>query len=52
VPEVVGDVGGQVVADGVGVPVGATEQVLDRIGVGVAGVFGQLPALFVFDLCE
>lgn len=40
--ELFSDVGLQVIADVVGVPAGAGEQVLQAVGGGVAGVFGEL----------
>ncbi len=42
---VFGGVGAQVVADGIGVPAGIAQQALHRSGPGVAGLFGQLPAV-------
>ena len=44
--ELFGDVGLQVVTDLVRVPAGAGEQVLQAVGGGVAGLLGQLPAVF------
>ncbi len=38
--EVLGDIAGEVVADGVGVPGGPGQQVLDPVGGRVAEVFG------------
>jgi hypothetical protein len=45
VAEVLRHVGEQVVADGVGVPVGSGEQVLHSVGGRIAEVLGQLPAV-------
>jgi hypothetical protein len=39
-------VGAQVIADGLGVPEPAREEVLDGIGGAVAGGLGELPAVF------
>lgn len=46
------DVGDQVVADPVGVPVGATEEVLDAVGGLVAGLLGELPAVLARGVGE
>jgi hypothetical protein len=37
------------VAHGLGIPVRAAEQVLEGVGVGQAGRFGQLPTVFALD---
>ncbi|GAA3299057.1 hypothetical protein GCM10020295_36250 [Streptomyces cinereospinus] len=47
--EVFGGVGTQVVADGIGVPAGVAQQALHRPGPGMAGLFGQLPAVLPLD---
>jgi hypothetical protein len=49
---VLGRVGGQVVADGVGVPVGPGDQVLYPVGGRVAEVLGQLPAVLPLGVAE
>jgi hypothetical protein len=43
--EVIGNVGANVVADGVGVPAGVAQQALHRPGPGATGLFGQPPAV-------
>ena len=50
--EIVRDIGAEAVAECVGVPVGATEQVLKAIGRGVARDFSQLPAILAFHRAE
>src|SRR5262249_45503419 len=45
-------VGQQVVADGVGVPVGAGEQVLHTIRSGIAEQLGELPAVLALGVTE
>jgi hypothetical protein len=47
--EVLGRVLGQVVTDGVGVPVGPGQQVLDPVGGRVAQVLGELPPVLPLD---
>ena len=45
-------VGDQVVADPVGVPVGAAEEVLDAVRRLVAGLLGELPAVLALGVGE
>src|SRR5262249_1578481 len=52
VTEVLGHVPEQVVADGVGVPVGPGQQVLHPVGGRVAQVLGQLPPVLPLDPAE
>ena len=46
------DVGPQVVADRVGVPVGPAQQVLDAVGVVVADLLGQLPGVLALHRAQ
>ena len=48
-PEVLHDIGAQIIADLIGVPVGGREQALDAIRGRGAHVFSNLPAIFAFD---
>ena len=48
-PEVLDDIGPQIVADLIGIPVGGSEQPLDPIGGRGAHVFSNLPAIFAFN---
>ena len=50
--EVLGDVGNQVVAERVRIPLGPREQVLDAVGPLVADVLGQLPGVLALDGAE
>ena len=52
VAEVLDDIGPQVVADRVGVPVGAAHEVLDAVGVGVADPLGDLPGVLPLHRAE
>jgi hypothetical protein len=52
VGQVLHHIGAQIVADGVGVPVGASEQVLDAVGAVVAEVLGHLPAVLALGVAE
>ena len=52
VTEVLGCVPDQVVANGVGVPVGPGQQVLDAVGGRVAQVLGELPAVLPLGAAE
>jgi hypothetical protein len=51
-PEVLGHVGPEVVADGVGVPGSAGQQVLHAIGGRIAQVLGQLPTVLTLGVTE
>jgi hypothetical protein len=50
--KIVGEIGQKKVAQRVRVPVGATEQVLEGIGSGVASDFGELPTIFALGRTE
>lgn len=50
--EVIENVGAQVVAHLIGVPVSSGEQALDAVGGGFAEAFGDLPAVLAFDGAE
>ena len=52
VAQVLDHVGPQVVADRVGVPFGPAHQVLDAVGVGVADLLGDLPAVLPLHRAE
>jgi hypothetical protein len=44
--------GAQVIAESVSVPISTAEKVLHTVGVLIAGVLGQLPAVLPFDVAE
>lgn len=46
------DVMEKIVADGVGIPDGPAEEVLHPIGGGIAGQFGELPAILPLGVAE
>jgi hypothetical protein len=46
--EMLDDIGLEVIADLLGIPVSSGEEALDAIGRGVADVFGDLPAILAF----
>lgn len=52
VAQVAPQVGLQVIAHSIGVPLGTVQQMLDAVGGGVAGMFGQLPAILALDGAE
>ena len=52
IPQMLHDIGAQLIADGVGVPVGAAQQVLEAIGSRLAADFRHLPAVLALGLTE
>jgi hypothetical protein len=47
--QIVGQIGSQLVTQDIGIPVGAAEQVLKAIRIGMATNFGQLPTILAFS---
>ena len=52
IAEMLDDIGAQVIAHGVGIPVHAGEEILHAIGAGIAGGFRQVPAVLALERRE
>ena len=52
IAKVLTQIADQFIADGIGIPDGSTQKMLDGERVGVAEAFGHLPAVLAFDIAE